>query len=59
MADPDTSTVSRISPARDRVDEVVSTPGPATHLTTASHRLWATDGTDASPWSHRWPHLCG
>jgi streptogramin lyase len=47
VADPDTSTVSRISPARDRVDEVVSTPGPATHLTTASHRLWATDGTDS------------
>ena len=46
VADPDARTVSRISPARDRVDEVVSTPGPATHLTTASHRLWLTDGTD-------------
>jgi streptogramin lyase len=45
VADPDARTVSRISPARDRVDEVVSTPGPATHLTTAGHRLWATDGT--------------
>jgi streptogramin lyase len=47
VADPDTRTVSRISPARNRVDEVVSTPRPATHLTTASHRLWATDGTDS------------
>ena len=46
VADPDARTMSRISPARDRVDEVVSTPGPATHLTTASHRLWLTDGTD-------------
>jgi streptogramin lyase len=46
VADPDASTMSRISPARDRVDEVVSTPGPATHLTTASHRLWITDGSD-------------
>ena len=46
VADPDTRTMSRISPARDRVNEVVSTPGPATHLTTASHRLWITDGSD-------------
>jgi hypothetical protein len=46
VADPDTSTVSRISPARGRVDKVVSTPGPATHLTTARQSLWVTDGTD-------------
>jgi hypothetical protein len=46
VADPDARTVSRINPARDRVDEVVSTPGPVTHLTTASHRVWVTDGTD-------------
>ncbi len=46
VADPDARTMSRISPARDRVDEVVSTPGPASHLTTAGHSLWVTDGTD-------------
>ncbi len=46
VADPEARTVSRISPAHDRVNEVVSTPGPATHLTTASHSLWLTGGTD-------------
>jgi streptogramin lyase len=45
VADPDARTVSRISPARNRVDALVTTPGPPTHLTTASHSLWITDGT--------------
>lgn len=45
VADPDARTVSRISPDRDRVDAVVTTPSPATHLTTARHSLWVTDGT--------------
>jgi YVTN family beta-propeller protein len=45
VADVDAHTVSRISVTGNRVDKVLTFPGPPNHIAATGNGLWVTDGT--------------
>jgi DNA-binding beta-propeller fold protein YncE len=47
VANPDARTLSRISVTRNRVDSVLTFPGPPTHIAASSDGVWVTDGTSS------------